>query len=95
MERVTSNLCVASASLGKKSNEELMSLGNMGLGSLGGPSKRTRQSTRKNTIEALEAPILASTGIIQCTVEVGKEMENIIKELLQALVMVRICWVLV
>ena len=42
MEHVTSSLCAMLASLGKKSNEEIMSLCNVGLGSLGGPFKINR-----------------------------------------------------
>lgn len=37
---------------------------------------------RKKVTKVLEAPTLASTEIIQSTVEVGKVVENIIKELL-------------
>lgn len=70
------------ASLGKKSNEEIMSPGNVGMGSPGGPSKRTRQSTRKKVAEALEAPVLTLADIIQSTTEAGKEVVSIIKEIL-------------
>lgn len=59
-----------------------MSQGNVGMGSLGGPSKRTRKSMRKKVTEALEAPTLGLDDIIQSTVEVGKEAVNIIKEFL-------------
>ena len=42
MEHVTSSLCAPVASLGKNSNEEIMSLRNMELRSPGGPSKKIR-----------------------------------------------------
>lgn len=64
MEQVTSSLCAVAASLDKKNNEEIMSLHNVGMGSLGVPSKRTRQSMRKKVTEALEALALASAEII-------------------------------
>ena len=46
MEQISSSLYVAMASLGKKNNEEIMSLG--------GPSKRTRLSLRKKAARLLE-----------------------------------------
>ena len=51
-----------------------MSLGNVGLGSLGGPSKRTRQIMREKATKAPMAHFLASIDIIQSTIEVGKEL---------------------
>lgn len=95
MEQITSSLCVAAASLGKKSNEEIMSFGNTAMGSPGGPSKRTRQSTRKKVAEALGVPMPLLADIIQNTVEVGKEVASIIKELLQLRAVDRVCWFLV
>ena len=50
-----------------------------GMGCLGGPSKRTRQSIRKKVVEAL---VLTLTDIIQSTTKERKEVTNIIKELL-------------
>ena len=79
MGHITSNLCAVGVSLGKQSNEEIMSPSNVGMGSLGGPSKRTRQNTRKKVAEAL---VLTSSDIIESIAEAGKEMANIIKELL-------------
>lgn len=42
MRLVTSSLCAAANILGKKSNEEIMSLDTVGVKSPGGPIKRTR-----------------------------------------------------
>ena len=55
---------------------------NAGLGSLGGPSKRTRKSTRKKVARALGDPVPLLANIIHSTTKASKEVENIIKELL-------------
>ena len=52
MELVTSSLCTVVASLGKKSNVEIMSSDIVGVKSPGGPSKR------------IEAPIFATIDVI-------------------------------
>lgn len=77
MEQVTSSLCPATTSLGKKTNEVMSS---------GGPSKRTRLSSRKKAAEEKVAKDAASTDLtpadtILSTTDVGKEVANIIKEL--------------
>lgn len=59
-----------------------MSPDTVGVRSPGGPSKRMRQSMRKNIIEVPEVPGSTMVDIIQSTTEVGKELEKIIKELL-------------
>ena len=73
MEQVTSSLCATVASLGKKNNEEIMSPS--------GPSKRTRLSSRKKVVEATRGSSFSTTNIIQNTIEVGKQVVNLIKEL--------------
>ena len=73
MEQVTSSLCAAATSLGKKNNEEIMSLGR--------PSKRTRLSSRKKVTEATRGFGFSTTDIIHNTMEVGKEVVKMIKEL--------------
>ena len=64
MEQLTSILHVAIASLGKKRNEDIMSLDIIGVRSLGGPSKRMRQSMRKIITEAPEGPNSTTVDII-------------------------------
>ena len=73
MEQVTSSLCVATASLGKKNNEEIMSLGR--------PSKRTRLISRKKVAKAIRRSGFSTIDIIQNTIEVSKEVGKLIKEL--------------
>ena len=75
-------MSVTLANLEKKSNEEIMSLDTAMVSSPQGPSKRTRQSMRSKIVDALELPVSATIDIIQNTIEVGKEVENSIKELL-------------
>ena len=73
MEQVTFILCAAVASFSKKNNEEIMSLGR--------PSKRTKLSLRKKVAEATRGSSFSTTNIIQNTIEVGKQVVNLIKEL--------------
>ena len=73
MEQVTSSLCAVAASLGKKNNEEIMSLG--------GPSKRTKLSSRKKATEATGGSNFSTADIIHNTAEAGKEVVKLIKEL--------------
>lgn len=70
MEQVTSSFCVAAASSGKRTYEEIMSPG--------GPSKRTRQSSRKRAAEAIGG---SATDSIQGAAEISKEVVKMIKEL--------------
>ncbi len=77
MEQVTSSLCAAITSLGKKTNEVV---------SMGGPSKRTRLSLQKKATEEKATKDVAGTGLtpadtILSTIDVGKEVAKIIKEL--------------
>ena len=81
MDKVTSSLYIIAISLGKKNNEEIMSPGSTGVGSPGGPSKRTRLSTRKKVVEALGGPRFSTADIIQNTMEVGKEVVKMFKDL--------------
>ncbi len=53
MDMMTSSLCVAISSLGKKSNKEIMSQVVVGVKILDGPSKRMRQITKKFVSESL------------------------------------------
>ena len=46
--------------------------------SLGGPTKRTRQSSRKRYVEATHG---SATDSIQGVAEIGKEVVKIMKEL--------------
>ena len=55
MDLVTSSLCAIASSLGKKSNEEIISPDIVGANSLGRPSKRTRQTMKKKVVEVPEA----------------------------------------
>ena len=73
MEQVTSSLCVATTSLGKKTNAEIMSPG--------GLSKRTRLSSWKKVAEATGGSSFSTLDIIQNIIEVGKEVVKLIKEL--------------
>ena len=73
MEQVTSILCAAVASLGKKNNEEIMSPGV--------PSKRTRLSLRKKVVKATRGSSFSIADIIHNTTKVGKEVVKLIKEL--------------
>ena len=52
---------------------------NVGMGSPSGPSKKTRQSTRKKVDEALDTYVLSPVDIIQSTTKLGKEVAKIIK----------------
>ena len=70
MEQVTSSICAAAASLGKRANEEITSSE--------GPSKRTRQSSRK---KALKAAATSAADSIQDTAMIGKEAVKMILEL--------------
>ena len=70
MEQVTSSICVVVASLGKCTNEEIISPG--------GPSKRTSQSSRK---WAQEAVGVSATNSIQDTIEIGKLNASGVSEL--------------
>lgn len=77
MEQVTSSLCATMASLGKKTNEVM---------SPGGPSKRTRLSSRKKAAKEKVAKDATATSLtpadtILSTTDVGKEVAKIIKEL--------------
>ena len=73
MEQVTSSLCVAAASLGKKTNKDIMSLR--------GPSKRTRLSSQKKATEVATGTGFSPIKTIFSTIEVGKETAKMIKEL--------------
>ena len=73
MEQVTSSLCAAAASLGKKTNEEIMSPR--------GPSKRTRLSSQKKATEAAASTSSSPLDTILSTAEVGKETARMTKEL--------------
>ena len=70
MEQVTSSICATSTSLGKRANEEIISIE--------GPSKRTRQSSRK---KALKDAATSATDTIQDTAMIGKEVAKMILEL--------------
>ena len=70
MEQVTSSICAAAVSLGKRENE--------GTISSEGPSKRTRQSSRKN---ALITTASSAANSIQDTAMIGKETVKMITEL--------------
>ena len=72
MEQVTSSICVATTSLGKRANEEIISSE--------GPSKRTRQRSRK---KALKDVATSTANSIQDTTEIGKEATKMIMELQQ------------
>ena len=73
MEQVTSSLCANMASLGKKNNEEIMPPG--------GPSKRTRLSSQKKAAKAIWGSGSSIVDITQNTIDVGKEIVKLIKEL--------------
>ena len=73
MEQVTSSLCVAAASLGKKTNEDIMSPG--------GPSKKTISSSWKKAVEVVARTGFSPVDTILSTTEVGKEIAKMIKEL--------------
>ena len=73
MEQVTSSLCAAVVSLGKKNNEETLSPC--------GPSKRTRQSLRKKVDEATTGTGISSADKVQNTTEASNEVVKLIKEL--------------
>ena len=70
MEQVTSSICVATASLGKCTNEEIISLG--------GPSKRTRQSSRKRAQEVVGVLV---ADFIQGNADIVKEVIKMIQGL--------------
>lgn len=72
MDQVTVTICAAVASLGKRENE--------GITAAQGPSKRTRQSSRKIARE-VAAALAAET--MQETTEIGKEVARLIMELQQ------------
>ena len=65
MEQVTASLCAAAANLGKRGREETITAG---------PSKRTRQSSRKMDMEAAAAS--AADTMLE-TAEIGKEMARL------------------
>ena len=73
MEQVTSCLCAATASLGKKTNEEIMSPR--------GPSKRTKLSLWKKAIEVASSTSFTTIDTILSIDDVGKEVAKTIKEL--------------
>ena len=73
MDQVTLSLCVVATSFGKKNNEEIMSLG--------GPSKRTRLSSRKKVAKATRGSRFSTAEIIHNTTEASKEAVKMIKEL--------------
>ena len=73
---VTSSLCVVTASIGRRSNEEIISPVVAQL--IGGPSKRTKQSTNKAS-KATSG--LVVEDILQGTMFVGNTMAKVIKEL--------------
>ena len=73
MEQVTSSLCSDVASLGKKTNEDIMSPG--------GLSKRTRLSSQKKAAEVVVGTGFTLVDTILSTIEVGKEIAKMIKEL--------------
>ncbi len=70
MEQVTSSICAAIASLGKRVNEDTIS--SKGL------SKRTRQSSRK---KALQAVAISAATSIQNTATIGREAVKMITKL--------------
>ena len=70
MEHVTSSIYAAAASLGKRVNEESIPLE--------GPSKRTRQSSRR---KALQAATTSAANTIQDTAMIGKETTKMIIDL--------------
>ena len=65
MEQVTASICTAAAILGKRGREEITTAG---------PSKRTRQSSRKMAMEAAAAS--AADTMLE-TAEIGKEMARL------------------
>ena len=71
MEQVTSSLCAAAESLGKKTNEVVPPVG---------PSKRTRLSSRKKATEDVVGTGLTPAGTILSTTDEGKEVAKIIEE---------------
>ena len=73
MEQVMSSLCATTTSLGKKTNEEIMSPG--------GPSKRTRLSLQKKVVKATTSTSSSPLDTILSTTKVGKETTRMIKEL--------------
>ena len=81
MEMVASSLCTAVANLGKKSDEEIMSPDVDIVKSPGGHSERTRQTLKKKMTKGISAPISAIADIIQSTVDVGKDLVQIIKDI--------------
>lgn len=76
MDMVTSILCVVAASIGKRSNEEIIFLVVVKI--LSGPSKRTRQSMKKLLVDI---PGSTMEDILQGTVVASKELAKVIKEL--------------
>ena len=73
-EQVTSSICAAIESLKKRVNEETISSE--------GPSKRTRQSSRKKTMQATAT---SAANSIQDTAMIGKEATMMIMDLQQKL----------
>ena len=73
MKKVTSSLCAAVASLGKKTNEEIMSPR--------GPSKRTRLSSWKKAAEVATGSSFTPVDTILNIADAGKEVAKMIKEL--------------
>ena len=73
MEQVTSSLCVAVESLGRKKNEDIMSPK--------GPSKRTRLSSQKKDAKVATGTSFSPIDTILSIAEVGKETIKMIKEL--------------
>ena len=73
MEQVTSSLCVATTSLGKKTNEDIISPG--------GPSKRTKLSSWKKVAEVATSTSFSLVDTILSIAKVGKETAKMIKEL--------------
>lgn len=57
MDMVTSSLCVAAISLGKRRNEEIMSPVVVAIRISDGPSKRTRQIMKKVMVDASSSTI--------------------------------------
>ena len=81
MEMVTSSLYAMATSLGKKSNEEIMSLDVDIVKCPGGRSKRMRQSLKKKMVEGTSALIFVTTDIIQSTMDASKELVQVIQEI--------------
>lgn len=76
MDMITTNLCMTMVSFGKRINEEFICP--MHTQMTGGPSRRTRKSTKRAIEDALISNV---KDLLQVVIDTAKDLTKVVEEL--------------